>query len=71
MTDRKDTATEIDDAALETATGGAGYIKIGDIDGESAVTVTSWDMVGKRDIGTGAKTGGEVSFVTSVQYPYK
>ena len=54
MTDAKNTPQILDDADLETATGGAAYIKLGDIEGESKL-VNSFDLAGKRDIGTGAK----------------
>ena len=54
MTDTKKTAEVIADADLDAAQGGAAYLKLGDIDGESKV-VNSFDLVGKRDIGTGAK----------------
>lgn len=54
MTDAKNTPQTLNDADLETTTGGAGFIKLGHIDGDTKL-VNSFDLAGKRDIGTGAK----------------
>ncbi|MEL7468402.1 MAG: hypothetical protein AAFN27_08100 [Pseudomonadota bacterium] len=57
MTDTK-APQALSDSDLETATGGAGYLKLGDIEGESiskSRIVDSFETVGKRDIGTGGK----------------
>lgn len=58
MTEAKNTPEVLNDADLETATGGAAYLKLDGIDGESKSgfkTINSFETVGKRDIGTGAK----------------
>lgn len=49
MTDRKKPET-IEDADLDQARGGAAYLKLGDIDGESKV---SFDMAIKPELTTG------------------
>ena len=56
MTDIKTTAETIADADLDIVQGGGidAYLKLGDLNGESK-TAYSFEMVGKRDIGTGAK----------------
>ena len=52
MTDMKDTATLLVDNDLDNACGG--YVKIAGPD-SNAKLVDSFEMAGKRDIGTGAK----------------
>ncbi|MEM9063185.1 MAG: hypothetical protein AAGD13_22215 [Pseudomonadota bacterium] len=54
MTDKK--APELlSETDLDSVDGG--YMKIGDIAGERVVN--SFETIGKRDIGTGARSGGD------------
>ena len=51
MTDKK-TPETLNDADVDQISGGGAFLKLGDIDGESK---NSFELIGKRDIGTGAK----------------
>ncbi len=63
MTDKKKPEM-LDDAELDQASGGASYLKLGDIDGESFLKLGdidgeskfNYDLIGKRGVGTGANT---------------
>ena len=74
MSDKKNPQT-IEDRDLDSAQGGAidAFLKLGDIDGESKemATSTSYDLVGKRDIGTGARTGSDTVPTESFSLNYE
>ena len=60
----------LNDADLDQTSGGPAYLKLGDIDGESKY---SFDLAGKRDIGTGAKPLPAEDFTmgyTEVEWTY-